>query len=33
MQTELLKVQTEYMTKDQVVRQFPRVGGVDFNQR
>lgn len=27
MQTELLKVQTEYMTKDQVVRQFPRVGG------
>ncbi len=27
MQTELLKVQTECMTKDRAVRPFPRVGG------
>lgn len=33
MQTELLKVQTECMTKDRAVRPFPRVGGVVFNRK
>lgn len=33
MQTERLKVQTEYMTKDQAARQYPLVGGAVFNRK